>query len=116
MSSYEQSLVVGIDSMAGLSHVKPSQSHLLLLFPDHKRTLRTLSYDQKMEWYAYQFEKNRSTIPVELTTKEFASFWKWQVLIPMKIKRFYYRVKNGEVFKRYSHITEMKKKVKNYSI
>lgn len=89
---------------------------LALQFPQDKKQIARLSYDNKMEWYAYQFEKNPGAYPIHLLTGEFKRFWKWRVLIPMKIKRFFYRVKNGEIFKKYEHISEMKKKVKKHSI
>lgn len=92
------------------------KSFLHYMFPDQKAKISQLTLDEKLEWYAHQFQKNPGVYPVELTTREFARFWKWRVLIPMKLKRFFYRVKNGEIFKRYPHITEIKKKVKPHSI
>ena len=89
---------------------------LLLEFPENKKAIGHLTYDQKMEWYAYQFEKDQQSATITLSSQEFQSFWKWKVLIPMKIKRFLYRLKNGQIFKRYPSIVEMKKKVKPHSI
>jgi len=87
-----------------------NKSFLFFNFPDDKKKIAHLSYDQKMEWYAHQFQKNPGVYPVHLVGTEFERFWKWRVLIPMKFKRFYFRMKNLEVFKRYPHITEIKKK------
>jgi hypothetical protein len=89
---------------------------LALKFPEDKRRIAKLSHDDKMEWYAHQFQVDPRGAAVNLSTKEFERFWKWRVVIPMKVKRFFYRVKNGEIFKHYQHITEMKKKVKPHSI
>lgn len=88
------------------------KSWLLIPFPHGKRKLAQLSSDQKMEWYAYQFQQDPQRASIVLSTPEFQRFWKWRVLIPMKLKRFYYRLKNGELFKRYEHITDMKKNMK----
>lgn len=85
-----------------------SKSYLMLRFPENRRQLGRLSLEEKMEWYAYQFELDQRAATIALSTKEFASFWKWRVLMPMKVKRFLYRVKNGEIFKHYKHISEMK--------
>lgn len=86
---------------------------LLYSFPERKKELSKLNYDQKMEWYA---TRDRESMIFLGNSKEFQRFWKWHVLIPMKLKRLYYRIKNGEVFKHYAHITEMKAKVKKHSI
>lgn len=101
--------VIGRDDMVIEAMHKP-KSYLMLIFPEDKRQLSRLSLDEKMEWYAYQFEKDQRGATINLSTPEFESFWKWRVLIPTKVKRFFYRVKNGEVFKHYSHISDMKKK------
>lgn len=90
----------------------PRKTFLLYRFPRDKRKIAGLSYDQKMEWYAYQFQFDARAASIELSTPEFARFWKWRVLIPIKFKRFYYRVKNLEIFKHYQHISEMKAKRK----
>lgn len=97
-------------------HKDVNKSYLLYEFPASKRRIAELTYGQKLEWYAYQFQKDARVAAINLSTPEFARFWKWQVLVPMKIKRFFYRIKNGEIFKKYQHITEMKKKVKPHSI
>lgn len=89
---------------------KPSKLHLMWTFPEDKKRLAKLSMEQKMEWYAFQFELNQQQATISLSTPEFVSFWKWQVMVPMKLKRFFYRVKSGQIFKRYQHITDMKKK------
>lgn len=78
-------------------------------FPEDKARIAKLSYEHKLEWYQHQFEKSPGEYPVELTTPEFQRFWKWQVVIPMKIARFFFRVKNLEIFKHYPHITDIKK-------
>lgn len=87
-----------------------------LQFPQNKKEIARLSHGSKMEWYAAQFQKDPQAATVMLSSKEFESFWKWRVVIPMRIKRMYFRIKNFEVFKRYPHISEMKKKVKPYSV
>lgn len=91
------------------------KTFLLYRFPEQKEKIARLSLDEKLEWYAHQFTNPLDGV-VLLSSKEFEKFWKWRVLMPMKIKRFFYRVKNREIFKRYPHISEMKKKVKLYSI
>ncbi len=68
--------------------------------------------DQKMEWYAYQFMVNQRAAAVNLSTRDFEIFWKWRVVIPMKVRRLFYRVKNGEIFKHYKHISDMKVAIK----
>jgi hypothetical protein len=90
--------------------------HFRFEFPADKTKIRQLSYGQKMEWYQYQFQKDPQRATVVLSSQEFAQFWKWHVLIPMKLKRFYYRLKNFEAFKKYPHISEMKKKIKKHAI
>lgn len=93
-----------------------NKTFLMYQFPEDKRRIGKLSYENKLEWYQYQFERRPGVYPVELTSKEFMSFWKWKMVIPMKIKRLFYRIKNREIFKKYAHITEIRKKVKPYSI
>lgn len=87
---------------------------LLFRFPEEKDKLAKLPLDQKLEWYAHQIQMaaNAGTTAQQLLSPEFAEFWKWRVLIPLKIKRFYYRVKSGEIWKKYPHITEIKKSLK----
>jgi hypothetical protein len=89
------------------------KTFLLLKFPEDKRKIAKLSSEEKMEWYAHQFQRTPGLYPYELTTTDFETFWRWHVLIPMKIKRFFYRIKNRQIFKRYPHITEIKKKLKD---
>ncbi len=86
---------------------------LLYQFPERKKELARLSYDQKMEWYQTRDPKEMIWLG---NSEEFQSFWKWHVLVPTKIKRLFYRIKNGEIFKKYPHITVMKDKVKKHSI
>lgn len=89
---------------------------IALEFPKDKKKIAALSHDTKMRWYAGQFQKDPQAATIMLSTKEFESFWKWRVMIPLRIKRMYFRIKNFEVFKKYPHISEMKKKVKPYSV
>lgn len=89
------------------------KSFLLYQFPDRKKAIGKLSYDEKMEWYQTRSPEDMIWLG---NSKEFQSFWKWHVVVPLKFKRFYYRVKNGEIFKRYQHITEIKKNLKKYCI
>jgi hypothetical protein len=87
------------------------EAKMALKFPRDKDKIAKLSHDEKIAWYAYQFFLHPGGLPYELTTPEFASFWKWRVLIPMKIKRFAYKVKNWQ-FKKHKHITQMSSKDK----
>lgn len=84
-----------------------------LQFPRDRSIIARLSYDQKMEWYATRDPRDLAFLGND---KEFERFWKWRVVVPLKLKRFFYRVKSGQVFKHYAHITEMKEKVKKHSI
>ncbi len=84
-----------------------------LKFPEDKKRIAALSHDEKMEWYATRDAQEMVWLGND---PEFKRFWKWNVMMPMKIKRLFYRIKNGEIFKRYHHITEMKEKVKKHSI
>lgn len=93
-----------------------NKTFLLLSFPEQKAKIAKLTLDEKMEWYAHQFQTNAQEATISLSTPEFARFWKWRVLIPTKVKRFYYRCKNGEIFKRYEHITEIKKRLKKTNV
>lgn len=87
-------------------------------FPYDKNKIAKLSIEEKLEWYSHQIQvaAQFGSIAVALTSTEFMRFWKWRVLIPLKLKRFYYRVKNLEVFKKYPHISQMRPKVKQHSI
>jgi hypothetical protein len=90
-----------------------SPDHLSFKFPEHKKQIARLTYDQKMEWYS-------SRKPEEMiwlgNDPAFKRFWKWHVVIPVRFRRWLYRIKNFEVFKKYEHITEMKNKVKKNGI
>lgn len=98
--------------------IDDSKTFLLYSFPEQKDKIAKLSHEQKLEWYQHQFAVQQTVgrMPYEFTTPEFAKFWKWQVLIPMRIKRLYFRIKNFEIFKKYEHISEMRAKVKKHSI
>ena len=102
--------------MENMAPIIPAKPWLLYEFPARKKAIAALSADQKMEWYAYQWASNPQEATIRLSSAEFERFWRWRVLIPMKLKRLFFRVKNGEIFKKYDHITEMKKKVKKHSI
>jgi hypothetical protein len=82
-------------------------------FPEDKKKIAKLSLEQKMEWYAHHIQVNARTgsVPLGLISKEFMSFWKWRVLIPLKIMRFAYKVKNWQ-FKKHSHISEIRENLK----
>lgn len=88
---------------------RDTKTFLLYEFPAAKSKIASLKYEQKLEWYQHQFEKKPGVYPSELTTPEFQRFWKWRVLVPMKIGRWFFRVKNFEVFKRYPDITKIRK-------
>lgn len=99
-----------------LPEIHANNSFLLFSFPQDSRKIARLSYDHKMEWYAYQFQKNAQEATVNFSSPEFKRFWKWNVAIPLQIKRFLCRVKTGQIFKHYSPITEMREKVRKFSI
>ncbi len=84
-----------------------------LKFPENKKQISKLNYDQKMEWYATRQPKDVVFLGND---PEFQRFWKWHVVIPVKIRRMYYRIKNLEIFKHYKHISEMKPKMKKHGI
>ncbi len=92
------------------------RKHLRLKFPDDKKPIAKLSVEKKAEWYAYQFERQPGQVPIALTTSEFRTFWKWRYYWPLRMKRFFFRVKNLEVFKKYDHISVMKDKAKKHGI
>lgn len=76
-------------------------------FPEDKKAIAKLSLEDKMVWYLMQDPREMVFLG---NSPEFQVFWRWHVVIPMKIKRFYYRVKNFEIFKHYSHISELRPK------
>ena len=78
-------------------------------FPDNKKEIKKMSYEEKMEWY---YTRDPQEIIYLGNSKDFQRFWYWNVFLPMKIKRIFYRVKNLEVFKKYKHISEIKNKKK----
>lgn len=88
------------------------KTFLLYVYPEDKRRIGKLSLEDKLEWYAYQFQTDPRAAAINLSSKDFASFWKWRVLVPLKVKRSFFRVKNLEIFKKYQHISEMKIKRK----
>lgn len=98
--------------------INDPKAFLLFEFPANKKQIAKLCHDDKLEWYQHRFEVagRQGKIPVELTTPEFERFWKWQVWLPMRIKRLYFRIKNFEVFKKYKHISEMRPKLKKHAI
>ncbi len=81
------------------------KSFLLYGFPKDKKKISKLSLDDKLEWYASQ---NPQDMVFLGNNPDFQTYWKLHALFPMKLKRFYYRVKNGEIFKHYKHITDTK--------
>lgn len=97
-------------------HVKDKKkdtSFLLYTFPNQKKQIAKLSYDEKMEWYQSRDSQEMVWLG---NSHEFQRFWHWHVVLPVKLRRLYYRIKNGEIFKHYQPITEMKKKIKKHSI
>ena len=82
-------------------------------FLPYLNELRSLGFSQKLEWYA---KRNSQEIVYLGNNLYFQRYWKWHVLVPMRIKRFYYQVKNFKFFKHYPHISEMKEKIKKHSI
>ncbi len=88
--------------------------HVAFRFPADRKKIGKLSQNEKAEWYAHQFAQ--PVYPVELTTKDFARFWRWNYYLPVRIRRAFYRIKNFEIFKRYEHITVMKDKAKKHGI
>lgn len=93
-----------------------AKTYLLLTFPAQKAQIARLSHEEKMEWYAHQFELRPYDAAVMGTTPEFQKFWKWRVLMPIKCLRFWHRLKNFQMFKRYEHISDMRKKAKPQKI
>lgn len=85
----------------------PSKAYLLYQFPDQKRKIARLDYEKKMEWYASRDSKEMIFLGND---RDFQRFWYWHVTLPVKLRRLFYRVKNGEIFKRYKHISEIKGK------
>lgn len=85
----------------------PTKLHLLYAFPAAKRKIAKLSYDEKMEWYATRSPEEMVWLG---NNREFQRFWKVHVLWPLRIKRFLYRVKSGQIWKRYEHISETRNK------
>lgn len=81
-------------------------------FPQDKAKISKLTRDEKMEWYGHQFQVNSYEASVMFSTKEFESYWRWRVAIPIKIQRFFYKVKNGQIFRRYEHINQIRAKRK----
>lgn len=102
--------------MLNMPEIEDNKAFLLMMWPEQKNSIAKLSFDQKLEWYGYQFQRNAQEATINLSSKDFQRFWKWKVLIPMKIMRMYYRIKNFEIFKKYHHISEMRAKVKKHSI
>lgn len=75
------------------------------------------SWSEKMDWYATQ---NSQQIVFLGNNAYFLRYWKWHVLIPMKIMRFAYKLKNWQ-FRKHKHISEMSfgtisKRIKPHSI
>lgn len=70
-----------------------------------------LSMDKKQEWYAHQIQEasKNGMVPIQFTSSEFTRWWYWHYVLPLKIKRWFYRLKSGQLFKRYKHISEIKK-------
>jgi len=62
-----------------------------LTFPRDRATLSKLRLDELICWYACQ--DPRSLIYLA-QTKEFKQFWYWHYLLPLRIKRFVYRMKH----------------------
>ena len=91
-------------------------AHCELRFPDDKAKIAQLTQDEKAEWYAHQFRRNPGEYPTELTTREFLRFWRWRYYFPIRMKRFFVRIKTFQIFKHYDHITVMKEKLKKHAI
>ena len=87
--------------------VLDAKMYLDYRFPEHKKQIAKLSHDEKMEWYA---TRNYQEMVFLGNSPGFLAFWKWHVVILIKIKRFYYRIKNLEIFKHYPHISEIRPK------
>lgn len=112
-------LMHGLENMAYMAKVKSQEERnieklqmLQLQFPRDKKRIAKLNLSQKIEWYGYQWQPglvNPETVKV-FGTKEFQSFWRWRVYIPMRIGRLFFRIKNLEIFKKYPHISELKEK------
>ena len=81
----------------------PAKFWLLYEFPARKRAIAKLSHEQKMEWYQ---TRNPQEMVWLGNSKEFQRFWKFNVLWPLRVKRFLYRVKSGQIWKHYQHISD----------
>jgi len=68
-----------------------SDQYTFLKWPEDKATLRLLSLDEKVFWFASQ--DPRSIIYLA-QTPDFKRFWYWNYLFPLKLKRFVYRIKH----------------------
>jgi len=62
----------------------------LLRWPDDKSIIAGLSLSEKIYWYA---SLNSQDVIFMANTKEFQRFWYWRYLVPLRIKRFLYKVK-----------------------
>lgn len=88
------------------------KTHLLYSFPEHKGKIAALNYERKQEWYASRDPKDMVWLGND---KDFQRFWYWTYLFPLRIKRFFFKVKNWQ-FKKHPHVTEMKKRLKKHGI
>jgi hypothetical protein len=93
---------------AGPGQILVDKTWLLYQFPERRKEIAGLTYDQKMEWYQ---TRNAQEMVFLGNDASFQRFWYWNVVLPVKIKRLYYRIKNGEIFKHYKHISDTKKKI-----
>jgi hypothetical protein len=82
--------------------LKQDKTYLLYEFPQARKKIAKLSYDQKMEWYATRSPEEMVFLG---NSPEFKAFWKVHVLWPLKARRFWYRLKSGQIFKSYKHIS-----------
>lgn len=91
-----------IDKYRQGEYYEKLENHLLFTYPKDVEQIKKLSLDKKLDWYAYQFQcRDPRLTALIFQSPEFTKFWKWRVLMPLKIKRFAFKVKNLELFKSY---------------
>lgn len=61
-----------------------------LRWPDDKESIAGLSLEEKIWWFASQ---DPTAMTVIGNTKDFARFWFWCYLFPLRIKRLIYKFK-----------------------
>lgn len=68
----------------------------VLRYPEDKAFLATLSLEEKICWYSGQEPRYMIYLGNDPTFKR---FWFWSYILPLRIKRFMYKIKNVLRFK-----------------